>query len=151
MVDRILLDSSGLKVSQPGVPVLSAGFSQLQFSSDFSAIGLFSTNVFALNWSFFGANSGTFSTTINYGKSYATPPLIWFYADYGSYMVPIGNTNGVAYVRMDNSLPGQPRMFYISVVVNESNFTVYARFEKQTDGWPVPYLNIRYFIFEYGA
>ena len=70
MTRRVLLNSSGLKVSKPGVDVVTTGPGGLQFSSDFSQMTLQTSGEIDCNW-----NSNSYSA-YGFGKTYATPPLV---------------------------------------------------------------------------
>lgn len=148
MVRRVLLNSSGLKVSVPGVDVLSAGYNQLQFTSDFSALSLFTQGYHALSWSS-GGNVADSVAFIPFGKTFASPPIVWFFQYTGSYLIPLGNAYGVAYSVQDGSLPGQPRNFYVNCTVLTNGIDIRAFYNKQTAGWPQPQMTIYYAVFEY--
>lgn len=70
MIRRVLLNSSGLRVSKPGNDVVSAGPGALQFSSDFSQMTLQASGEIDCNW-----NSNTYQG-YGFGKTYPTPPLV---------------------------------------------------------------------------
>lgn len=148
MTRRVLLNSAGLRVSQPGVDVLSAGYNQLQFTSDFSALSLFTQGSHSISWSS-GGNSADHVAFIPFGKTFASPPLVWFFQDAGSYFIPLGNAYGLAYNIRDTSLPGQPRDFYVSATVLTNGIDLRAYYNKQTAGWPQPNMTIAYYVFEY--
>lgn len=70
MANRVLLDTSGLKISAPGVDVLSALPSALIYSSDWAGIGLLLKGMSYTN--------GT-TVTVPFGKTFERPPLINLY------------------------------------------------------------------------
>lgn len=70
MVQRVLLNATGLKVSKPGVNVLSASAQNLQFSSDFSQLAHFQTGELDCNWSELPFR------TYSFAKVFPSPPLV---------------------------------------------------------------------------
>lgn len=70
MANRVVLTLGGLKVSKPGINVLTAADTDLIFSSDFNQGSLFSRG------------SVTFSSSsiqsVNYGKTFVNMPMILF-------------------------------------------------------------------------
>lgn len=69
---RILLDANGLKISEPGFDVTTAGDFDLAFSSNFRAPKLITKGSFTVASS--GDSSGNHS--IAYGATYSPPPYI---------------------------------------------------------------------------
>jgi hypothetical protein len=135
-------------VSIPGVDVLTAGYSQLQFTSDFSSLSLFTQGYHSLSWSSGGISADSVAF-IPFGKTFASPPLVWFYQYMGSYLLPLGSAYGVSYAIRDNSLVGQPRDFYVSCTVLTNGIDIRAYYNRQTAGWPQPNMTIAYYVFEY--
>lgn len=148
MARRVLLNSSGLKVSKPGVDVFGASVGQLQFSSDFSALSLYTQGYHAISWTTAG-NIGWHTAFLSFGKTFASPPLVWFFEYKGSYLVPLGSAYGVNYQIRDSSLPGQPRDFYVSATVMTNGIDFRAFYNKQTPGWVTPGMSIYYAVFEH--
>jgi hypothetical protein len=72
MANRVLLNSSGLKVSKPGHDVLTTGVTGLLFSSDFSQASHLTENTVNCDW-----NEAGFRF-ISYGKTFPSTPLVQF-------------------------------------------------------------------------
>lgn len=70
MVNRVLLNTSGLKVSKPGFNVLTASLNQLSFSGDYSQINIFLTGSFSFQM------NQVVSQTINFGKTFTFTPVM---------------------------------------------------------------------------
>ncbi|MBC2806646.1 hypothetical protein C3Y94_026190 [Rhizobium ruizarguesonis] len=67
MANRVLLNTSGLKVSEPGFDVLTAGNANLQFSSDWSALTLLLAG---------GVNvPASTSQTVFFGRTFIRTPI----------------------------------------------------------------------------
>ena len=149
MTQRVLSNSQGLRVSQPGVSVLSASLGQLQFNSDWSALALHQSGDIALAWT----TSNELGWSINFipfGKTFASPPSVWFFQVEGSgALVPIGSAFGFKLHLQDTSLSNQPRDFYVNASVGTTGIDLRGSYNKQTSGWPQPQMTIRYFVFEY--
>lgn len=73
MANRVLINSSGLKVSKPGFDVLSTADINLLFNSDWSQIKLFTKGVFSASVS--GGNQ-----SVMFGKTFNNRPLCMFWA-----------------------------------------------------------------------
>lgn len=87
MSNRVLLNTSGLKVSRPGVNVLTAGNADLNFNSDWSGVNLLISGQVRVE------NGGT--QIIYFGKTFDQPPVCripylqdgfgwWFYLTFGA-------------------------------------------------------------------
>lgn len=148
MTRRVLLNSSGLKISQPGADVLTAGPAQLQFSSDFSSLSLYMQGDYSLSWSVAG-NIGSHVGFIPFGKTFVSPPSVWLYQVGGGYLVPLGNAYGVNFHVRETSLPGQARDWYVNAAVLTNGIDIRGFYNKQTSGWPQPSMTLRYFVFDY--
>jgi hypothetical protein len=90
MTNRILLNSSGLKISKSGVNVLTAGNADLLFTSDYSHLAFYATGTFTIA-------AGDSHLTVPYdrvtfGKTFASPPYCMFFYRNGSdrYLVGAG-------------------------------------------------------------
>lgn len=70
MVNRVLLNANGMKVSAPGNNVLTAPEAQLLFNSQWSALDVL------MRGSFSPGDDTT--TTINYGKTFPSRPPTYF-------------------------------------------------------------------------
>lgn len=76
MTNRVLLDSSGLKVSKPGVNVITANRNQLLFGSDASCMTLHMSGVWALS-------NTTATQTLLLGKTFSRIPYVTLFVDFG--------------------------------------------------------------------
>lgn len=148
MANRVLLNASNLRVSKPGWDVATAPKSQLQFSSDFSALALFTQGAFGLPWNVAG-NIGRCAFFVPFGKTFPSPPIVLFYMNKGAFWVPVGSFYGLCYNVVDGSLPGQTRSFIIVAQVTTSGIQVNAFYNKQTSGWPQPNPSLYYYVLEY--
>lgn len=76
MTNRILLDSGGLKISVPGVDVLSAGQRYLAFSPNYKMPRIYQSGSVSLNInSAYAGQTGA----ISFGKTFDTPPTVFYY------------------------------------------------------------------------
>ncbi|WP_274426738.1 hypothetical protein [Chelativorans sp. YIM 93263] len=80
MVDRVLLDAQGLRVSMPGVNVRTATDAQVTFDSAYSMI------VPVLKGNFLseprpGTGQPPEPITVNFGRTFSKVPLCCFYVD----------------------------------------------------------------------
>lgn len=74
MANRLLLSKDGVKISLPGVDVLTAGSSNLQFSSDWAQLKIFMRGSISF---------GTGTTDVPFGKTFTNRPLGFFtYGDF---------------------------------------------------------------------
>lgn len=87
MSNRILLDNGGLKISKPGIDVLTATDDELVFNSDWSQLAIYMRGTLTV------PDNG--STTISYGKTFVNMPL-------------------VCLLRTDNTTPGLPGVVCIN-------------------------------------
>jgi hypothetical protein len=142
MSNRVLLNSSGLKVSQPGVDVLAAAPSQFQFNSDWSQIGLQQQGTITLN-----PNS---DVSVSFAHSYPTPPVVIF--DYpvgdGSWQ-PFGT--GSFYYEQFDSGAGLPFSFlWIIALVATTGCRFVYHVDAEGHGYPSwPTVNLRYSVLAY--
>jgi hypothetical protein len=67
MANRVLLNANGMKVSEPGFDVLTAGNANLQFSSDWSALSLLLAGSVSIP-----ANG---SQTVFFGRTFTRLPI----------------------------------------------------------------------------
>lgn len=72
MANRILLDEDGLKISKPGVNVLTAGLAGLQFTSVGTHVPRFTTGTLT--------RSQGGDATFNFGKTFPAAPIVTWYA-----------------------------------------------------------------------
>lgn len=150
MVNRVLLNANALRVSKAGVDVLSAGLGSLQFNSDWSALGLLTTGTVSDSWSAIGSYAGTSVTTVNFGRTFATPPLVFFEIDAGGgAFIPIGDAAGFSFHLQENSIPSTPRYFYIVAQVTTTGIDFKARYDKVNGSWTTPHFTVRYTVMYY--
>lgn len=145
MAGRVLLNSAGLKVSKPGVEVLATGPGGLQFSSDWSAFGLYTAGSHVLGWSVPQTNAGRHDSFIPFGKTFQTPPAVWFYRHASSGRTPVGNAGGFTLWigASDNDRLG------VVAQVGLTGITVTGFYRKPTNGTPQPQVAFDYYVFEY--
>lgn len=149
MVNRVLLNSSGLKVSKPGTDVLTATPAGLQFSSDWAALGRYTSGSLGVSFSDVGGERGRYDGFISFGKTFPTTPLVWFYLNSPSGgLSPMGNASGFTLFGSDGSV-SPPRTFGVVAVVGTTGITVTGYYDKRTSGWPVPSVSFTYHVFEY--
>lgn len=103
MANRVLLDPNGMKVSRPGVDVLTAGDADLLFSSDFSQTPVHMKGIVTF--------SSSSIRTLNFGRTFLNMPMVTFLVSYSSFYglyindwVESGSLSSAnAYVRVRNS------------------------------------------------
>lgn len=148
MTGRVLLNGSGLKVSKPGIDVLTASPGGLQFSSDWSAFGQFTSGSYGVGWSVLSGEKGRHDGSISFGKTFPTKPAVWFYLQSSGGLVPIGNASGFSLFGSDGT-GSPPRTFGVIAQVGVSGIAVTAYYDKKTSGWPAPSVAFQYRVFEY--
>lgn len=148
MVRRVSLDTEGLKLSKPGWDVVTAPKAQLQFSSDFSSLSVFTQGGFGLPWSTAGF-IGWCSYFIPFSKTLASPPIVLFYMVKGGFWVPVGSFYGITYNVNDFSLPQKTRSFIVVAEVRNNGIQVNAFYNKQDAGWPQPNPSFYYYVMDY--
>lgn len=128
--------------------MLSAGLGDLQFSSDWSALGVFTTGSISDSWTTSG-NEGWWSQTVSFGRTFATAPLAFFEFDVGGgKFVAIGNSSGFQMSFFDGAPPTQ-KTFWIVVQATTTGINFYARYNKQQDAWTQPHFTVRYTVMYY--
>lgn len=143
MVDRVLLNSSGLKVSVPGQSVLTATAGQLLFSSDWSAMGLIQQGSYTVPW------SGTTSYgSIALSKTYASPPFcIFMLVAPGGYSTVLGYGLGFNMI-LDRGESSPSSRTCLVVEVGTSSIAVSAMYYRKTSGITVPVYDLEYYVFD---
>lgn len=151
MANRVLLNSSALRVSQAGANVLTASPAQLLFSSDWSAMTLAQVGTYTVSsWSGSGdlrAHNGS----ITLSKTYPSPPAVAFYLiNSGSYS-PVGFGSGCFFGWLRNAGSGDCSAL-CHFQVGNSSITVAAMYDKQaTPSLAVPSWAVRYFVFDFNT
>lgn len=76
MTNRLLLDSSGLSISAPGVDVLTSELHSRAFDSRYPMPKVYTTGAvgISVNNAYFGV-----SPTVSYGKTFSKVPTVFFY------------------------------------------------------------------------
>lgn len=145
MANRVVLSQNGLKVSKPGFNALTAGALGLQFSSDWSAMGVYQTGTHVVNsWS---GNSATDIRTITFNKTFASPPFCAFYLQGSDFISPLGFGNGFSFA-LDND-GSQNNIANLVAQVSSTGILVRAMFRKDMNpGLSVPTFSMRYFVFD---
>lgn len=138
MANRVLLSPSGLKISNPGVDVLSATASQLMFNSDWSQLKLLQRIAVTVPSDYsqqtplppIGSGRSWTSPNYNYSKAFGTPPLVLFSvklpSDSFAYVPPTANQLSVPKaLRVSSTIHtdiigavAEGNSFYISVSMN---------------------------------
>lgn len=80
MPNRVLLDAAGLKVSLPGVNVLTATDAQLLFNSSYATLVPLIRGRFAIECRR-ATNLPPNTRTVNFGRTFDTVPLCMFFVD----------------------------------------------------------------------
>ena len=111
MANRVLLQPTGMKVSRPGVDVLTAGDADLLFSSDASQ-----TPVHMKGTVTFSSSS---IQSVNYGKTFANMPMIMF-------LVPLGDGYTQSIYINDFIIAASPSNAAAWVRVGSTNFSYYG-------------------------
>lgn len=73
MTNRVLLNDSGLKISKPGIDVLSASHNDLQFDSTKSQIGYKQSGTFTTDL------STSFDRLVTFSPAFDEIPIVCFY------------------------------------------------------------------------
>lgn len=146
MVARVVVNQNGMKVSKPGLDVLTAGAANLQFSSDWSAMGVIQSGVHTINsW---GGNSATDIRTIAFNKTFASPPFCAFFLESPSYLTPLGFGNGFS-IAVSRQQITNDAIAQLVAQVSTSGILVSAMFNKNNNtGVVVPSFVMRYFVFD---
>lgn len=93
MTERVLLNTHGLRVSKPGISVLSASPADLLFDSDWAQLGQYSHQELDCNWT-----SGPTVREFPWGKAFPTPPIVfaWYLRSDGLVIpLPPGGNFGI--------------------------------------------------------
>lgn len=93
MVNRVLLDANGLRISKPGYDVFSAGLPDLLFSSDWNGVPFHMRGSVALG-----------NTSIFYGKTFGTVPFASYVALIGGIYWTLGNLSYLFYAQSGSEL-----------------------------------------------
>lgn len=80
MPNRVLLNAAGLKVSKPGIDVLTATDAQLVFNSNYSMVVPLIRGRFLIE-ARDGEGTPANTRTIGFGRTFSTVPLCLFYVD----------------------------------------------------------------------
>lgn len=145
MVRRVLVNSSGLKVSQSGVDVLSATSLQLNFNSDWSALGVVQSGTYNVAWS--GGNTSRVSQTFPLVKTFPSPPFCAFFLVRSGTLIPIGLGNGFSYVMEGDGSPTIASCLVARVSADNIVFT--AMYNKEGNpGRSNPPYSVRFFVFD---
>lgn len=144
MVDRVLLDASGLKVSKPGIDVKTASEVGLIFNSEWSAMSRLIFGSFTVN-----PNVGN-TRTIMYGKIFTYRPLVFTvvhpYGASGDLLGPARQHIGTAgYFVFLNPTPANR---YV-VDVRNDRFVFQNNPSMTEDAWTANAI-IRYAIWDHG-
>lgn len=144
MANRVLLNSSGLKVSKPATDVLTTGNSGLLFSSDWAQVGHFMSGSKTISWTPVPGSpqQATWSDSVSFGKTFASVPLVVFTLDFGTTKrLAVGDTSGFTFSIQDSSFT---RYVMIAAHVTTTGINFWARYDKQTNAWTQPNGAVRY-------
>lgn len=148
MTNRVLLNANALRVSKAGVDVLTAGLGNLQFNSDWSALGVLTSGTVSDSWSTSG-NEGWWATTIGFGRTFASAPLVFFEFDVGGgKFIAVGDSSGFQIKLIDGAPPTQ-KYFWIVAQATTTGINFYARYNMQTSSWTQPHFTVRYTVMYY--
>lgn len=150
MVNRILLNSSGLRISSPGVDVITAQPANLLFSSDWSALTVAQKGTYYLNSWAGGANHAEHNGFISFSRTYPSPPMALVYLVRGGAHIPISNGRG-AYFGGARYAAGKPHDSYaVSWTAGTTGISVRAYFYKEsTPSLSRPDMVLKYFVLDY--
>lgn len=153
MANRVLINASGLKVSKPGQNVLTAPAAQLQFSSDWSAMGVYRRGTHTINWSLGSGDDRRHAATIALGKTFASVPYVSFYWVFPDRRVPLGNGPGFSLILEredygDGEIVEQSSRFIAVAQVSTTAITVSAMYTKHSSGVVTPQMTFEYIIFD---
>ena len=148
MTNRVLMNSGVLKVSKPGVNVITAGPQDLAFSSDFSMFGFYRQGTLSYNWS--GGNLGEYSNNVPLGKTFATPPLVFFQLSLGDgRYATLGNTSGFSFEK-ENYASEFPCYMACWAVVTTTHIQFRGRYNRPDEEDHLSRsFSVRYSIYEY--
>lgn len=145
MVRRVLINSSGMKVSKPGIDVIGASLLNLNFNSDWSALGLVQSGTYTPAWS--GGVTSNVSQSFALVKTFPSPPFCAFFFARPGYLIPVGLGNGFSYAMYGNGTP-QPRSC-IAARVGNSSIQFSAMYNKNGNtGIPTPPFSVQFFVFD---
>lgn len=150
MVNRILLNSSGLKISNPGVDVITAQPASLLFSSDWSALTVAQQGTYILNsWSG-GANSAEHTGFIPFNRTYPSPPMVLVYLVRGGSHIPISNGRGAYFGGARSAGSFQYDSYAVSWTAGTTGIGVRAYYYKEhTPSLSRPDMVLKYFILDF--
>lgn len=77
MANRVALDDQGLRISKPGIDVLTASDQQLLFTSKYSCFGVAERGDHAVVWNATG-NSGSYNQFVGFQSPFASIPIMKF-------------------------------------------------------------------------
>lgn len=145
MVNRVLLDT-GLKVSQPGVDVLSANPLQLLFNSDWSGLGVVQSGTWTAPWP--GGSTMDVGGFINFTKTFSSIPFCAFFLVRGGYMSPLGYGNGF-FTSVRNSDSGTQSRSALLAQVSTTGIQFRAMLYRVSNPGLVNVdYTVRYFVFD---
>jgi hypothetical protein len=144
MTNRVVLDENGLRISKPGVNVLKAGTSGLQFSSDWSALAFYRRGEIDCNWNEPGYRNFAL------GKTFPKPPMVQFHRVISASEVELMSAmNSFFWAYEDNyqDLNGNTvyNNHYVSTIVTTTQIRILS--SRQGNN---PTFRLRYTIFDYG-
>lgn len=144
MTRRVLLNSTGLHVSRPGVDVLGAAKVNLLFSSDWSQVGLFERGSVTLSWGggSSGSSAGSWSQAVNLSETFDGIPMVAFTLRRGGVTTTVGDISGFTYAQVQSTLDsnGVPveRGFTIRGIVSTNRITLRANYFRPSGEFGTP-------------
>lgn len=96
LANRVLIHPDGMKISKPGVDVLSASNAQLLFSSDWTHPSLWLRGTIIASYGV--------TTTVYFGKSFSRPPFVFGTAQNASGGHFFSNSTDLAYLQWDHPM-----------------------------------------------
>lgn len=149
MANRVLMNASGLKVSKPGVNVLTASPLQLIFNSEWGGMGVVQSGTWNVAWP--GGTTKQVSNRVALTKTFSSPPFCAFFMNIpGPALAPLGYGNGFGAAVYDGGGgSGADSRCVLVVNVDATGIDFKAMIYKvENPGLPDVPLSVRYFVFD---
>lgn len=151
MANRVSLDADGLKISAPGVNVPTASAANTWFNSAWGSLGLHSTGTVAFNWHASSSTEGTFTQNVNFGKTFASAPLVAFYRVMSSGRHDLLNISTGFFLLFERGDPFDPPYSYCDAYATVFNNRIQfgGGYRHSSSGIRRQPVTIRYEVYEY--
>jgi hypothetical protein len=139
MVDRVLIDVNGMKISKPGVDVKTAAGTNLLFRSDAAQLSIYQQGLVTYT------NEGESDLFIPFGKTFPGVPIVSLHLTVGANNTGHANSLAVAY---KHSETGSPAWLQVNTERGGLRVKRYIYDYGHASVSPRPY-TVRYWVFDY--